>query len=582
MSKIFLKIFSGFLILIVTLSALLIIFTYYTVREQYLETLTNHLKNLNYSLSATIEQKLDTKSYFELDNYIKKLDKKIEARITIILPDGIVIADSEKDPSLMENHRTRTEIAQAINNGFGSSLRFSRTIRENMLYVALPITKEGNIIAISRVSMHTKDINNLYTQLRNSILSIAVILTLLSLTGIFIFSLSFTKPIKSLVEASGKISKGDFDTKLFLKRNDELKVLADSFNEMTTKLSSSFHEINKQKEELGSLIAGLHEGLIVIDKLGQIIISNKSFEMMIGRGNLIGVDYWTVLQDTKVTKLIKQLKSQYRSITKEIRIDDGFYLCSGSYIEPKEEIILIFYNITEMKNLEQVKKDFITNASHELRTPLTSIKGYVETLQMEIEDKHKPFLDVIEKNTDRIIRIVDDLTILSELEEKKQEPEFQSVNLIELSKNIIKILEHSATSKKLKLSFDSDVNLPLIKADSFKLEQLLINLIDNAIKYTNEGTVELKIYKNESTDRTMFSPKIVIEVIDTGIGIPKEHHSRIFERFYTVDKSRSKKLGGTGLGLSIVKHIVQLHNGEIKVESELGKGTRFIISIPSV
>ncbi|TAL70875.1 MAG: HAMP domain-containing histidine kinase [Bacteroidetes bacterium] len=585
MSKIFLKIFIGFLILIVALTTLFIVFSYYSVREQYLETLTNHLKNLNYLLKSKIVQDVENKNYSVLDYYIKKLGKNIEARITVILPDGLVIADSERDPSKMENHGTRTEIVQAINNGFGSSLRYSHTIHEDMLYVALPIMKEGKIIAVSRVSMHTKDIDKLYSQLRNSIVTIAILLTLLSLIGILLFSLSFTKPIKSLVESSKRISSGDFDTKLFLKRNDELKVLADSFNEMTTKLSASFKEIKEQKEELSQLIAGLQEGLIVIDKLGKITLSNKSFERIIGKANILGVDYWTVLQDTKVAKLIKQLKSQFRSITKEIRVDDGYFLCSGSYIEPKEEIILIFYNITDRKNLELVKKDFISNASHELRTPLTSIKGYVETLQTEIDEKHKPFLDIIEKNTDRIIRIVEDLTILSELEEKKQEPEFQEVNLIDISKNIIKIFEQSASAKGLILQFNYDENLPPIKADSFKIEQLLINLIDNAIKYTNEGTIQLNI-TNEVEEGSQPSPKdnvnnnIIIEISDTGIGIPKEHQSRIFERFYTVDKSRSKKLGGTGLGLSIVKHIVQLHNGEIKVESELGKGTRFIVLLP--
>jgi len=493
MSKIFLKIFIGFLIVIVTLTTLLILLTYYTVREQYLDNLTNHLKNLNYSIKNIIETKVDSQDYQELDNYIKKLGREIHARITVILPDGLVVADAEKDPAEMENHRTRTEIAQAINNGFGTSLRFSNTIKEDMLYVALPILKDGNIIAVSRVSMHTKDIDILYSRLRNRIISSSIILSLITLIGVFFFSLSFTKPIKSLAEASRKISAGDFDTKILLKRSDELRELADSFNDMTIKLSSSFKEIREQKEELSSLLSGLQEGFVVIDKHGKIILSNKSFNILFDKENLIGTDYWSVLQDAKVAKLIKQLKSQYRSITKEIQIADGFYICSGSYIEAKDEIILILYNITEMKKLELVKKDFISNASHELRTPLTSIKGYVETLQMEIDERHKPYLNVIEKNTDRIIRIIEDLTILSELEEKKQELEFQEVNLIELSKNILKIFDQSVSTKGLNLQSNFSENLPLIKADPFKLEQLLINLIDNAIKYTNEGTIQLNI-----------------------------------------------------------------------------------------
>jgi two-component system phosphate regulon sensor histidine kinase PhoR len=243
-------------------------------------------------------------------------------------------------------------------------------------------------------------------------------------------------------------------------------------------------------------------------------------------------------------------------------------------MESKEEVILIFFNITEAKKLEIVKKDFITNVSHELRTPLTSIKGFIETLMDEIDDEYKQYLNIINNNTRRLILIVEDLLTLSELENKDTQLIITEVNLPELIKNISVIFEQKLKEKQINLLHNFEDDIPLIQADAFRLEQLMINLIDNAIKYSHNGEIEVRLAKD--------SGKVLIEVKDTGVGIPKEHQSRIFERFYTVDRSHSRRTGGTGLGLSIVKHIVQAHNGEISIESEIGKGTSFIVKIPEI
>jgi len=232
----------------------------------------------------------------------------------------------------------------------------------------------------------------------------------------------------------------------------------------------------------------------------------------------------------------------------------------------------VLYDITDLKNLERLKKDFVANISHELRTPLTAIKGFVETLEEEEEIKNVQYLEIIKRHTDRLMNIVNDLLILSELEQTEKALVTEDVNLVSLAENILKVFEHRAKEKGIELKLGAAKDLKTVRADPFKLEQMLINLLDNAIKYTEKGEVLISLSQDDG--------KSIIEIKDTGIGIPASNLPRIFERFYVVDKSRSKKLGGTGLGLSIVKHIVLLHGGIIDVESSQGIGTKFTIVLP--
>jgi two-component system phosphate regulon sensor histidine kinase PhoR len=247
-------------------------------------------------------------------------------------------------------------------------------------------------------------------------------------------------------------------------------------------------------------------------------------------------------------------------------------MCSVSPLEGVEQIVFIFHDITEIKNIERIKKDFVVNVSHELRTPLAAIKGYAETLREEADaEPSKKYVEIIERNTDRLINIVNDLLLLSSLEEKPA-LELEDIHFNELLENVTKIFDQRLKDKDLSLVKDLRENLPTIHADPFKLEQMLINLLDNAIKYTDRGEITLSADVQDQ--------RVRIRVTDTGIGIPKDDIPRIFERFYVVDKSRSRKYGGTGLGLSIVKHIVLLHHGTINIESGLSKGTTVTVTLP--
>ena len=570
---IFVKIFGGYLLVIIVTLALTFPLSFRAIRHHHINTLTGDLKNLCLTLKLNISPLLENNRIDELDTLIKKLGRQIETRITVVNLDGIVLADSEKDQAIMENHKNRLEIMQAIRDGIGTSLRYSTTMKEEMLYVAVPIEINGKVFGILRASLFLNEINTLLNNLQMTIIKIAVIIVVVLLLGAFLFSRNLSRPLKELGDASRKVAQGDFNAKVYLKNRDEIKELADSFNYMTDQMKNLFTQLSYQKEELDSIISSIKEGLCVLDKEGKITIYNESFRKIVKNDSVKGKFYWEVLRKIKFDELIKKVRGERSSIVEEIELNNKTYLCSATFCTNKEEIVATLHDITKIKDLEKTKKDFVSNVSHELRTPLTAIKGFVETLEETTnDDENKHYLNIIKRHTDRVINIVEDLLLLSELEEESSSLEFEDVNLEGLIENILKIFDQRLREKNLVLKFKSDKDLPLIKADPFKLEQVFINLIDNAVKYTESGEIIISLSQKDE--------KVVTEIQDTGICIPREHLSRIFERFYVVDKSRSRKLGGTGLGLSIVKHIVLLHNGKIDVENIPGTGTKFIITLP--
>jgi len=569
--SLFFKFFFSFCLIILLLSILIFSFSFRTIRSHYINTLPLDLKNLAYTLKLKVLPLIEEKDFKRLDSLVKEIGKNIKTRITIIAPDGRVLADSEKDPHLMENHNDRPEVKQAKIKGFGKSLRFSTTVKEEMLYVATPVKSKEKFLGVLRVSLFLKDINKLLNNLKNRIFGAVFFITFLSLLGAFLFSKNLSYPLKELVSASEKLADGDFSAKVKFKRKDEVGKLAESFNKMSEELKRLFDNLTLKQEELNSIISFLEEGLLVLDKKGRIILFNESFKKIV-QINPEAKFWWEVLRNPEMGKLIEKAKKEERVSSKELELNGKVFLCSLVFIPSKEELIIVLHDITEFRKLEKIKKDFVVNVSHELRTPLTAIKGYVETLEEEIKGSSKHYLDIIKKHTERLINIVSDLLLLSELEEKGLIQIKEDVNLEEMAENVCKIFEQKAKEKNLKLNLICE-SKPVIKGDPFKLEQMFINLIDNAIKYTEKGEISILLKR---TDK-----EIIVKVKDTGIGIPEEHLNRLFERFYVVDKSRSKKLGGTGLGLSIVKHIVLLHNGKIDVESTPGKGTEFTITFPA-
>ena len=320
-------------------------------------------------------------------------------------------------------------------------------------------------------------------------------------------------------------------------------------------------------------MASMQEGLLVLDRTGKIRLANRSAKDLIGQETLEGKYFWEVVRMTPFVDLMGRVKEEKESRTEEVLFGEKSILCRAAYLPAQDGVVVTLDDITEVQNLARIKKDFILNVAHELRTPLTAIKGYAETLEEEAGERGPHYVQTIIRHTDRLIRVVEDLISLATLEEKGVAPDVEKVSLKEIAENVVKIFEPRAKEKNLDLCLEAAAGLPSIDGDPFRLEQMLVNLVDNAVKYTEKGGVRIGLKQEPGG--------VAIEVVDSGIGIPEEEQGRVFERFYVVDKSRSRKAGGTGLGLSIVKHIVLLHGGRIDLKSTPGVGSTFRVFLPS-
>lgn len=449
---------------------------------------------------------------------------------------------------------------------------YSAFFRNERVYYSIPLDDSDPPHYFARYSISTSTVDDRIDRLTKQIVRMSVLVFILMALALWIISGVLSRRLNSLIEAASEVAKGNFGVRLHFESNDELKVLADSFNDMTSQIKFLFDELNSEKQELKTLMESMQEALCVIDENDKVVYANDTFQQLVNQNNVFERSYWEFLRDSHIDDLVKKIRIERNKVLDEINIFNKVYLLSGQFFPNRNQTILLFSDISEIKTAEAIKKNLVSNVSHELRTPLTSIRGFVETLKSEETDpEHINYLEIIERNTSRLENIVKDLLELSSLEDGEIQLTYELIEVGELVKNVIILFESKLKEKDLKLTTDIQDDLQF-EGDYFKMEQVLINLIDNAVKYTEQGEVTVRGYSEDA--------RVMIEVSDTGYGIPPRYQTRIFERFYVVDKSRSRKQGGTGLGLSIVKNIVILHNGEIHVDSQLGEGTTFKISLP--
>jgi two-component system phosphate regulon sensor histidine kinase PhoR len=559
--------------LAIGLIGIILIYSIETMENNYLETLTTHLTNLGNALSTSVMPLVEQDRIAELNRLVVDMGEETGTRITVIDRAGVVLADSEEDPSRMENHRDRPEIGLALRGGTGTSTRFSETLGRDMHYVAVPLVEDEEVIGVLRVSRLLTDIDSVLWALKKRILTIAAVALVVSLIGATIFSATLSRPVKDLITASRSVAEGDLNTRVMLKSRDELRELGDSFNLMTERIQQLVLELSRRREELSSVISSIRDGLAVLDRNGRIILSNDAFRAVMGEDEVEGKLYWEVLRAADFGDLVKSASAGGRGAVSDIRLGGRLYSCGAAFVESQEEVVVWLHDITDIKDVERVKKDFIVNLSHELRTPMTAIKGFLETAGDEVGERGRHYLDIVKRHTDRLSDIVEDLLRLSELEDRGTELDLEEIDLEAVVVETMKIFEERLKGKGLALSITVGPGVPRIMGDEYKLQQVFLNLIDNAVKYTERGAISISIESE--------SGMVGATVRDTGIGIPEEHIGRIFERFYVVDKSRSRKVGGTGLGLSIVKHIVLMHGGGISVSSVPGEGTAFTVTLPA-
>ena len=582
--KISCKLFFTYIIIIIICVTFTGILAIISLRNFYINHLSSNLKSNATLVANILEDDLSTNNLSQIKLKTKDLGKELETRITIIDINGIVLGDSEKDPALMENHADRPEIKEALQGKIGNSIRYSSTLEIDMLYIAIPIIKNGQILGVVRLSLPLTDVNRGIANLRKIIiLATLIALAIASITSLII-SLTITRPLQEMTKVSQKISKGDFSKKLKICRQDEIGQLANSLNLMSEELENKIRIISEDKDKMKVVLSSVIEGIIAIDKEGRIILFNNALKNMTDYSSdrVLGKFHWEIIRNNQLNELLKEVLQKGQPLTREITIfspQEKIFRASANPLTEKNEVwgaVVVLNDITEIKKLEKMRSEFVANVSHELRTPLTSIQGFVETLKdgaINDPGKAQYFLEIIEKQSNRLNNLIEDILQLSKIESQEIIMNLQSINLRDLIDKTISEFKKKIEQKNHKIKINISPQLPLIKADPEQIEVVFRNLLDNAIKYTpNGGEIYISAFEK--------AENIYIEVADNGIGISAEHLPRIFERFYRADKDRSRKLGGTGLGLAIVKHIVQAHGGTIGVESKPGKGSKFFFTLP--
>lgn len=550
---------------------LIFIFTSQRWRESEKRSQINELTEL--ALAMTVETKSDGQLEEAQWQQVLATQARISrVRVTLIDPRGKVIFDTEKEAKEMESHRYRPEIEQALGGQIGWAIRYSDTLGEKMLYVAVPIKKDSTITGICRVSRYFDLAILPYKLLRKNLLIDLSLFILLALILSYFILKNIWRPLEDLAEALGQAREGKNELALRRSFVVNLNPLREPIIDLISKNQEQAALLEEDQELIQQLINSSQEGWLLLDRTGKIILANSVFRKMFPEAGEGQQFYWQALRCSELNQLFEQSQAAKKPVEGELEKDGRIFSCLATFLPLKQRYLIKFFDITETRGLAQIKKEFVANLAHELKTPLTAIKGFLEALEEEnLCPEGKNYLAIIERNLDRLTRLVEDLARLSELEEKGLKMEKEPVDLVEIINSVAKAYQKPIREKGLYLKIEAET-LPVIMADPIQMEQMAVNLIENAIRYTEKGGLTISLKEKDKG--------ICLKFSDTGIGIPEEHLPRIFERFYVVDKSRSRKTGGTGLGLSIVKHIVLAHGGRIEVNSAPGVGTTFTVWLP--
>ncbi len=578
-SPIFRKLLGSAIVLVgVTLFALDFYLTRYTAQREVEST------RLRLATAARIlAGEIPDAPGANLENWAMTAGARAHARVTLINPGGVVEADSQHDPETMENHSGRPEIREAISRGMGSSIRHSATLDRDLCYLAISFPYHGEPGFVLRLAVPLEDVQASVAAVRRRILAASVVAALIALAFAYFFSDSHTRRIARLRAFAEDLVHNPTLRALDVGSNDELGALAQSLNRASTQLRELVERLNVESARREAILAGMAEGVLAVNQELRVTFCNDFFLRALGRTTPAteNMPLVELIRDPELRGLLERVLSSGAPLKERVQLASAegrtFEVQAAPLIAPSYRgAIAILHDITDLERLERVRRDFVANVSHELRTPLTAIRGYAETLlegALEDSENNRKFLEIIKAHSIRLNNIASDLLTLSELESGKPaaEPEWVSVNAA--LKAALHTVESEARLRDVSLVWEERTDAQ-VRGDRTRLEQALINLLDNAVKFNRPGG-KVRVETSLGPDG-----KVRIVVADNGIGIPSDDLGRIFERFYRVDKARSREMGGTGLGLSIVKHVVERMGGSVTAESQIGKGSTFTLLLP--
>ena len=573
---------------VLTAIAILVValYAFHSMKSLYFQTLETAIQTRATLLAEQVTPLVENGDLETIDKLCKKLGRAVDTRFTVILPDGKVVGDSYENPDDMEYHGDRPEIRLALGGEKGMDRRFSRTVKQEMMYLAVPL-KDSNkeTLCAVRAALPMTAIQGELNTMTERVVGASILTGLLAMVVCIVMVRRITYPLRGMGRAARQFAEGDFHHRIPSQQAYELDQLAEALNSMSDQLNQTLSTLSEQRNEQAAVLTSMDEGVLAIDKKERILHMNRV------AGEILGVNYKEakrsmVQQSVRFANLqefIKAALASQKPRSQDLTLrgkTEKQIQASGSALQNAagESIgaLIVLRDVTQLRHLETVRSDFVANVSHELKTPITSIKGFVETLLSDDwnhDAETRRFLEIINQQSSRLNAIIDDLLTLSRLEQKEGHVMKVRSSLAATIESAIYLCQLQAAKKNIKIDMVCPADL-VLSFNGPLLEQALVNLIINAVKYSEPDKKVLVLAEKQAQ-------KVIIYVKDEGFGIEHKHIDRLFERFYRVDTARSRKLGGTGLGLSIVKHIVQAHGGTIRVESKLGAGSTFIITLPT-
>jgi two-component system phosphate regulon sensor histidine kinase PhoR len=537
------------------------------------------------------------------DAWARGASVRTKGRVTVIASDGRVLADSEEPSAQMDNHRERPEVVEALGSGLGMSVRFSDTVNRHLVYVARSVPTAVTGPLILRLSVPLGEVSEGSGQFRRDFLGIAVLSLLAASAIAVLWARGMARQLRRMVAFARGVSQGQVPDRLPATSGDELSDLATALNAMAADLKGTVQRLEEEGRRSRTIMESMGEGLLVLDGRGRISLLNPAAERLFSLepGTAPGHTPLEVIRSHELDDLLKAARETDSGVSAEIALArPKRRTVAGTAAVMRDKngtplgTVVALRDITQLKRLEEVRMEFVLNVSHELRTPLTAIRGYAETLLdggLADRENAQKFLEIIHRHAERLGRLLNELLELSDLELERTPLQLRPVACADMAKQGVSLLAPQAEKKQISLNLAIPDDVPQVLADRDRAVQILVNLLDNAVKYTPQGgkvTVAARLLPpGERGDKDALGPSTVrprnvpaerqfveMSVTDTGIGIPEKDLPRLTERFYRVDKARSRELGGTGLGLAIVKHLVAAHDGALAIESRLGEGTQ--------